>query len=206
MDNLKKILVAIEDRNFYQHKGIDWKATGRALLSIGRKIPFVNKISYIQKIPFSGGSTITQQLFRTLFIENMNRKIFRRKLAEICLSRCWLNKILTKEQQLEIYLNAVRFDKKIFGAIQAMKYFYDKTFTELSIARSFFLIERISVTSGTMLPKIIDTIVRLENERILNKNDIKEIIAIYTEVYQRGKIKVEFKNENILEKLYNKYE
>lgn len=81
LNNLKKILVAIEDRNFYQHKGTDWKATGRALLSIGRKIPFVNKLSYIQKIPFSGGSTITQQLFRTLFIENMDKKNIAKKTS-----------------------------------------------------------------------------------------------------------------------------
>lgn len=205
LNNLKKILVAIEDRNFYQHKGTDWKATGRALLSIGRKIPFVNKLSYIQKIPFSGGSTITQQLFRTLFIENMDKKILRRKLAEICLSRYWLNKILSKEEQIEIYLNAVRFDRQVFGIMQAMKHFYGKTFTEPSIARSFFLIERVSVTSGTMLPKVIDIIARLEKEGFLNKNDIKEIITIYTEVYQARKIKVEFKNENILEKLCKRY-
>lgn len=129
----------------------------------------------------------------------------RRKLAEICLSRYWLNKILSKEEQIEIYLNAVRFDRQVFGIMQAMKHFYGKTFTEPSIARSFFLIERVSVTSGTMLPKVIDIIARLEKEGFLNKNDIKEIITIYTEVYQARKIKVEFKNENILEKLCKRY-
>ncbi|WP_241993732.1 biosynthetic peptidoglycan transglycosylase [Helicobacter sp. MIT 05-5293] len=207
LNNLKKILVAIEDRNFYQHKGVDWKATGRALLSRGRKIPFIQRIMpCIQTIPFSGGSTITQQLFRTLFIENIDKRIWRRKLAEICLSRFWLNNILSKEEQLEIYLNAVRFDRQVFGIMQAMKHFYKKYVKDLSIAQSFFLIERVSVTSGTMLPKIIDIIVRLENEKILNKNDIKEIITIYTEVFQAGKIKVEFKNENILEKLCKRYE
>lgn len=127
LDNPKKILVAIEDKNFYQHKGIDYRAIGRALLSHARKIPYIKKIPYIAKIPFSGGSTITQQLFRTLFVENMNKKRLRRKLAEICLSRYWLNKILPKKDQLEIYLNAVRFDKQIFGIMQAMQHFYGNT-------------------------------------------------------------------------------
>lgn len=74
-----------------------------------------------------------------------------------------------------------------------------------SKAQSFFLIERISVTSGTMLPKVIDTIARLENQKILNKQDIKEIIDIYTKACDNEKIKAEFKNENILEKLREKY-
>lgn len=207
LDNPKKILVTIEDKNFYQHKGIDYRAIGRALLSYARKIPYIKKIPYIAKIPFSGGSTITQQLFRTLFVENMNKKRLRRKLAEICLSRYWLNRILTKKDQLEIYLNAVRFDKQIFGIMQAMQHFYDcdKYIKNLSKAQAFFLIERISVISGTMLPKVIDTIARLENEKILDKQDIREIIDIYTKACDNEKIKAEFKNENILKKLREKY-
>ncbi|HDV7487070.1 TPA: transglycosylase domain-containing protein, partial [Campylobacter jejuni] len=153
------------------------------------------------------GSTITQQLFRTLFIENMNKKRYRRKIAEILLSYLWFNKILSKEEQLEIYLSAVRFDKKIFGIMQAIRHFYggDKYIKNLSKAQSFFLIERVSVTSGTMLPKVIDTIVRLEKEKILNKEDIEDIIKIYTKAQQDNKITVFFKNRNILEELSKKY-
>lgn len=203
LNNLKKMLVAIEDQKFYQHKGVDFKALCRALLSRGRKIPLINKISFINKIPFTGGSTITQQLFRTLFIEDMDKKRLRRKLAEIFLSYFWFNNILTKEEQLEIYLNAVRFDKKIFGIMQAMRHFYsyDKYIKNSSKAQSFFLIERISVTSGTMLPKVIDTIVRLEKEGVLDKKDIEEIVQIYDRANQENKIKIDFKSENILEKL-----
>lgn len=69
----------------------------------------------------------------------------------------------------------------------------------------FFLIERVSVTSGTMLPKVIDTIVRLEKEKILNKEDIEDIIKIYTKAQQDNKITVFFKNRNILEELSKKY-
>lgn len=207
LNNLKKMLVAIEDQKFYQHKGVDFKALCRALLSRGRKIPFFNKISFIKNIPFTGGSTITQQLFRTLFIENMNKKRYRRKIAEILLSYFWFNKILNKEEQLEIYLSAVRFDKKIFGIMQAMRHFYGGDNNKnLSKAQSFFLIERVSVTSGTMLPKVIDTIVRLEKQKKLNKEDIKDIIKIYTKAQQDNKITVIFNNRNILEELSKKYE
>lgn len=56
-----------------------------------------------------------------------------------------------------------------------------------------------------MLPKVIDTIVRLEKEKILNKEDIEDIIKIYTKAQQDNKITVFFKNRNILEELSKKY-
>lgn len=137
----------------------------------------------------------------------MNKKRYRRKIAEILLSYFWFNKILNKEEQLEIYLSAVRFDKKIFGIMQAMRHFYGGDNNKnLSKAQSFFLIERVSVTSGTMLPKVIDTIVRLEKQKKLNKEDIKDIIKIYTKAQQDNKITVIFNNRNILEELSKKYE
>ncbi|WP_395148243.1 hypothetical protein [uncultured Helicobacter sp.] len=55
-----------------------------------------------------------------------------------------------------------------------------------------------------MLPKVIDTIARLENDKILDKQDIRKIIDIYTKACDNEKIKAEFKNENILEKLHKK--
>ena len=205
LDTLKETLIRIEDKRFYEHKGVDWIAIGRALVAQCRKIPIISKIPSIKNQAFSGGSTITQQLFRTLFIENIDKTIKRRKIAEICLGRLWFNSFLTKEKQLEIYLNAVRFDKKIFGAMEAMKYFYGRIIKEPSKAQCFFLIERISVVSGTMLPKAIDIIARLEKEDFLNKNDTREIIAIYEQAYEQGKIEICFKGENILEKLRKKY-
>lgn len=205
LDNLKKILIAIEDKNFKSHKGIDYKALIRASISYCRKIPIINKISCIKKIPYSGGSTITQQLFRTLFIINMNKNKFVRKIAEILFSRFWFNNILikndiskNKEEELEIYLASVRFENNIYGILSAMKHFYgyiDKTPT---IAQSFFLIERISVVSGKMLPKIIDTLNRLKRDNIINNEDIKEINKIYNDMVEKKKV---VENKEILKKL-----
>lgn len=74
LNKLKEMLIEIEDKNFYKHKGVDYRATVRAILAQFRKIPLLRNIPYIKKIPYSGGSTITQQLFRTLFIVNLGKK------------------------------------------------------------------------------------------------------------------------------------
>ena len=205
LDNLKKVLMAIEDKNFKSHKGIDCKALIRASISYCRKIPIINKIPCIKRIPYSGGSTITQQLFRTLFIKNMNKNKFIRKIAEILFSRFWFNHVLikkyiykNKEEELEIYLASVRFEKNVYGILSAMKHFYGNIYKTPTIAQSFFLVERISVVSGKMLPKIIDTINRLKADNIINNEDIKEINKIYNDMVENKKV---IENKEILKKL-----
>ena len=198
LSNLRNILIAIEDKNFNKHKGVDFKASFRALLS---RFKFL-RIKKIISLSNSGGSTITQQLFRTLFIKNINKKIIRRKLAEILLSLFWLDKILKKEEQLDIYLSSVRFDKEVYGIISAMRHFFDRIIDYPSKSESFFLIERLSVISGKMLPKIIDTINRLKDEKILTNYDILEIVNIYEYMIYKNKIK---DPENILYKLKRRW-
>lgn len=197
-NNLKEMLVAIEDRKFYQHSGVDWKATARAMLSQCRKIPLLRNIKYIKNIPYCGGSTITQQLFRTLFIKNIDKKRIRRKIGEIILSIFWFDKKLSKQEQLKIYLVAVRFDRNVFGILAAMKHYYGKIIDTPTKAQSFFLIERISVVSQKMFPKIVDIAIRLKNEKHIDENDIKEIIHIYKSMIDKGSI---IKNDEILQKL-----
>lgn len=197
-NNLKEMLVAIEDRKFYQHSGVDWKATARAMLSQCRKIPLLRNIKYIKNIPYCGGSTITQQLFRTLFIKNIDKKRIRRKFAEIIFARLWLNKTINKDFQLEIYLVAVRFDRNVFGILAAMKHYYGKIIDTPTKAQSFFLIERISVVSQKMFPKIVDIAIRLKNKKHIDENDIKDIIHIYKSMIDKSSI---IKNDEILQKL-----
>lgn len=182
----KKILIFIEDRDFYKHKGISIKAIVRAVLGI------------IGKKRRSGGSTITQQLARTLFIKEMS-KTFRRKIVEIILA-LWLERICTKEEILEIYLSSVRFESKIYGLIDALKYFFqwskDKSISEPEI---FFLIERISnVRSLILTNKISDTLNQMFEKKLLTSEDISKIKSIYSQMYQFQKLKVE--NKEIFEK------
>lgn len=197
-NDLKEMLIAIEDRKFYQHSGVDYRATFRALLSHCRKVPLLKHINFIKKIPYSGGSTITQQLFRTLFIKNIDKKKVRRKIAEIIFARLWLNKTINKDFQLEIYLAQVRFDRGIYGILAAMKHYYGKIIANPTKAQSFFLIERISVVSQKMFPKIVDIAIRLKNKKHIDENDIKEIIHIYKSMTDKGSI---IKNDEILQKL-----
>lgn len=198
LKNLKEMLIAIEDRKFYNHNGVDYRATFRALLSYCRKIPLLKHINFIKKIPYSGGSTITQQLFRTLFIKNIDKKKIRRKIAEIIFARLWLNKTISKDFQLEIYLAQVRFDRGIYGVLAAMKYYYREIITNPTKAQSFFLIERISVISKKMFPKIVDTIDKLKKEEKINEVDIKEITYIYKSMVDIGNV---IKNDEVLQKL-----
>lgn len=201
-NDLKEMLIAIEDRKFYQHSGVDCRATARAMLSQCRKIPLLRNIKYIKNIPYCGGSTITQQLFRTLFIKNIDKKRIRRKFAEIIFARLWLNKTINKDFQLEIYLVAVRFDRNVFGILAAMKHYYGKIIDTPTRAQSFFLIERISVVSQKMFLRIVDTLDRLKKEKKLNEIDAKEIVHIYKLMIDKGGV---IKDNEVLQKLEKRF-
>lgn len=202
LKNLKEILITIEDRKFYSHNGVDCKATFRAFLSYCRKVPLLKHINFIKKIPYSGGSTITQQLFRTLFIKNIDKKKVRRKIAEIVFARLWLNKTINKDFQLEIYLAQVRFDRGIYGILDAMKHYYGKIIANPTKAQSFFLIERISVISQKMFLRIVDTLDRLKKEKKLNEIDAKEIVHIYKLMIDKGSV---IKDNEVLQKLEKRF-
>lgn len=202
LKNLKEILITIEDRKFYSHNGVDCKATFRAFLSYCRKVPLLKHINFIKKIPYSGGSTITQQLFRTLFIKNIDKKKVRRKIAEIVFARLWLNKTINKDFQLEIYSAQVRFDRGIYGILDAMKHYYGKIIANPTKAQSFFLIERISVISQKMFLRIVDTLDRLKKEKKLNEIDAKEIVHIYKLMIDKGSV---IKDNEVLQKLEKRF-
>ena len=175
LKNLKKVLVFIEDRDFYKHSGLSYKAIGRGVLSI-----FKLKRR-------SGGSTIHQQLTRTLFILDLS-KTKRRKLIEIILAP-WLNSALSKNQILDIYLSSVRFENRCFGVVSAMNYFFGQIVKEPSLAQSFFLIERVSnIRKSLLVNKIIATVRAAEEHKILSKDDIKELIKLYKESVDSGKV------------------
>lgn len=201
LDTLRLFVILIEDRRYREHKGIDYQAIARASLSRLKKFPFLSRLKYIKNLAVSGGSTITQQLFRTLFIQQMDRRKIRRKIAEILLSRLWLNNILEKNFQLEIYLNSVRFSNRIHGVIEAMKYFFGEVKKAPSNAESCFLIERISVVSNAILPKTITTIKRLKSGEYLSDKDIEELIQIYEKCAENKKINPLYNQKNMIEEL-----
>ncbi|MFA5987107.1 MAG: PBP1A family penicillin-binding protein [Candidatus Paceibacterota bacterium] len=123
--NLKNATVAIEDSNFYNHFGIEPLSIIRATL--------VNLASGQLK---QGGSTITQQVVKNSVLNN--DKSFSRKLKEVILS-FKLERTLTKEEILSLYLNEIPYGGNIYGAEQASQKFFGKSAKEVTLAESAYL-------------------------------------------------------------------
>lgn len=115
---LAQAVIVSEDDKFWNHKGFDFKAIKTALEKDIRN----------QTWRF-GGSTITQQLAKNLFLSPSKNPI--RKLREVILT--WrLESVLSKKRILELYLNVVEWGAGIFGAEAASRHYYGKPASELS--------------------------------------------------------------------------
>lgn len=120
--NLIDAFVSIEDERFYTHTGVDWKRTTGAFLN---SIPGVELYSTKQ-----GGSTITQQLIKNL--TNDKEKSATRKLREITRALS-IEKMLSKDEILEAYLNTISLGSDICGVQVASNYYFNKDVSELSL-------------------------------------------------------------------------
>ncbi len=117
--------IAIEDRRFYQHSGIDLEGIARALAADVRAGRVVE-----------GGSTITQQLVRNLYI---SREVtFERKLIEACIA-VRLNNKRSKRWILESYLNTVYYGNHAYGAQAAAQTYFSKPASKLTLGQSALL-------------------------------------------------------------------
>ena len=125
-DALWQAAVAVEDKRFFEHEGVDWRRTGGAVLNmfIGMKNTF-------------GGSTITQQLLKNMTEDNDGT--VNRKVREI-FRALEFEKNYTKDQILELYLNTIAFGKGCYGVQTAAEYYFGKDVSELSVAECACLI------------------------------------------------------------------
>ena len=123
--NLQKAVVAIEDKAFWQHKGINFKSLGRALIVDIKERRFAQ-----------GGSTITQQLVKNMFLSHDKTVI--RKLKEAVLA-LMVEMRYTKEEILEYYLNLIYLGPNLYGVSTASEYFFNKPVEKLSLAESALL-------------------------------------------------------------------
>ncbi|MBN1898040.1 MAG: PBP1A family penicillin-binding protein [Spirochaetes bacterium] len=122
---LTKALVAVEDQKFYQHKGIHFQGIVRAFV--------VNMLAgYIKE----GGSTITQQLSKILF--TTRKKSIFRKLKEAWLA-FQIEKLYTKEEIIEFYLNQVYFGHGAYGVEAASRFYFNKRVSDLNVAECALL-------------------------------------------------------------------
>ncbi len=117
--------LATEDSRFFEHAGVDAVGLGRALLSYAST-----------GIKAQGGSTITMQVTRNFFLSP--EKTFRRKLAELLLA-LHVEKTLTKEQILELYLNQIFFGHRAYGVVAAAALYYDKDLAHLNVSEMAML-------------------------------------------------------------------
>ncbi|MDD5359166.1 MAG: PBP1A family penicillin-binding protein [Sulfurovaceae bacterium] len=118
-------LVAIEDSGFFEHKGVSPEAILRAILKDIQAGSFVE-----------GGSTLTQQLIKNTYLSN--EKKLARKIKEAVLA-LKIEKALTKEQILEVYLNEIFFGNGYYGVKTAANGYFHKNLNELTLKESAML-------------------------------------------------------------------
>lgn len=176
--NIKNATVAIEDEDFYQHKGIKITSIIRAILAN------LTKGGYSQ-----GGSTITQQVVKNSLL-NSEKKISR-KLKEWVLA-LKLEKIMSKDEILGIYLNEAPYGGNIYGIEEASQSYFGKNASDLTIGESAYLAALPNAPSyyspyGLNAKKLIDR-KNLVLNKMLNKNFIskdeydsamKEVVSFY---------------------------
>lgn len=128
---LPKAFVAIEDKRFYSHNGVDISRTGHAIISF-----IFNK----GESSVGGGSTLTQQLVKNITNEKDDSGIkgATRKIKEMIRAR-QVEKILSKDQILELYMNIIYLGGNVNGVGMASEYYFSKTPTDLSLAESAFI-------------------------------------------------------------------
>ncbi len=123
--HLKNALIAVEDSRFYQHKGIDYIGIGRALVK-----------DILHASLKEGGSTITQQLAKIMFLTP--EKTIQRKLREAQLA-IRLEKELSKNEILELYFNRVYFGHGAYGAESASRLYFGKSVSHITLPEAALL-------------------------------------------------------------------
>ncbi|MGC5780378.1 transglycosylase domain-containing protein [Methylobacterium sp. NFXW15] len=124
-DIMIKALLSTEDRRFYDHYGIDPIGTARALVNNSRGSGNTQ-----------GGSSITQQLAKNLFLTN--ERSLERKVNEAFLA-FWLESHLTKNEILKLYLDRAYMGGGTFGAVAAADYYFGKPLKDISLAEAAML-------------------------------------------------------------------
>ncbi len=123
---VKRALITTEDRKFYDHSGIDYFAIARAMLELVKNNGVITQ----------GGSTITQQLSRNIYLSH--EVSYERKLKEMLIAR-ELEKQYDKNKILEFYINNIYFANGFYGIQAASKGYFSKTVEQLSMSEMVFL-------------------------------------------------------------------
>ncbi|MGE8317200.1 MAG: penicillin-binding protein 1A [Comamonas sp.] len=132
--NVVNALIATEDHRFYEHHGLDWRRTLSSVVHTATGRP-------------QGGSTITQQLARNLFPEEIGRaRSLNRKLKE-AVTAFKIESSYSKDEILETYLNTVPFLYNAFGIEMAARTYFDKSADKLNVQEAATLVGMLKGTS-----------------------------------------------------------
>jgi penicillin-binding protein 1A len=168
---VQRAFVAAEDKRFFEHKGIDERGVIRAfmanLTSPGRP---------------AGGSTITQQVAKNLLVGD--DVTYERKMREMIVA-ARIERILSKAEILEIYLNAIYFGRSSWGIEMAARSYFGKPAKELSIAEGALLaglVKGPNVYSPDRYPdraleRIAYVLSRMEEEKVVTADQIKPLLG-----------------------------
>lgn len=154
-DHIKKALVAIEDKRFYKHNGVDWFRTAHAALNM-----FTGGSTF-------GGSTITQQLIKNL--TQQDDITVQRKLLEIFQALDFEKDYDDKDMILEWYLNLVYFGQGCYGIQTAAQTYFGKDAKDLSVA------EAAAIVGITNLPTYYDPFYSVENNKERQEDVLREM-------------------------------
>jgi len=126
-EHVRNAFIATEDRRFYEHDGLDWRGVARAIVR--------NTMALGVR---EGFSTITMQVARNTFVNTNGTRSVGRKLLELRYARL-LERALTKDQILELYLNAIYLGNGVYGVEAASRDLFGKRVRDLSVAEGALL-------------------------------------------------------------------
>jgi len=181
-DYLKKSVIATEDANFYQHKGLDFRAIARAILTDLK----LKELAY-------GASTIPQQLIRSTYLST--QKTAERKIKEVILT-LELERRYSKDQIFEWYLNQIPFGRNAYGVEAAAQVYFEKSAKDLSLVEAATLTALIKAPSyysdeknyERLLERRNFVLERMFKENFINKEELEnsknEPLNIVKEKYQ----------------------
>ncbi|MCD8007829.1 MAG: transglycosylase domain-containing protein, partial [Clostridiales bacterium] len=172
-ENLLNATVAIEDKRFYQHNGVDWKRTAAAVVDM------------FPGLRIQGGSPITQQLIKNL--TQQDEVTVRRKVVEI-FEALEYEKTHTKQEILEWYLNEIYLGRGCYGVKTAAQKYFGKDVGDLDLAECAALI---SITNN---PSLYDPYNHPEN-------NLERRTLVLEQMYQQGYITEEERDDAIAEEL-----
>jgi len=133
-DQLKRAVIASEDANFIDHDGVEWDAIRKAW-------EYNLRQAEQGRSKLRGGSTITQQLAKNLFLSGSRSYV--RKGEELILTYM-IEAVMSKQRILELYLNIAQWGTNVFGAQAAARHYFGRDASELGASQA--------ATLATMLP------------------------------------------------------